>query len=182
PTVTYPCSSPQSYFVGLLDAGHHSGSARLTAADYGGFLEHKEEFEARREFLATLQGLPPIQFRPIVTDAADWIKAHVPPFDKGEIRDRDLTHGMKVAYNLGSGTTHGMKWLHEYIGSGRERNLLGMVADGLAAALAMSECAVALFEAQANLPRNHTRNAKYPERLQSTVNEWSRMYPPPASE
>ena len=165
----------QSFFVGLLDS-NHVGPERHTNADYGGFLRHKEEFVARRAFLDTITGLEPIRFRPIVTEAADWIKENAPAGGRGDIRSRDLTHGMKIAYNVGSGTTHGMKWLNEYVGR-NQALLLGVIADGLAAAVYMTECAIALFEAQANLPHSHARNSSYPDRLHSTVRLWARSYP-----
>ncbi|KNA93359.1 hypothetical protein ABW18_00100 [Gordonia jacobaea] len=167
----------QSYFVGLLDTTIHTGSNRLSNADYSGFISHKEEFEERRKYLNGVAGLKGIQYRVIVADAADWIRANVPPHDNGEIRERDLTHGMKVAYNLGSSAGHGMKWIRDYLGD--ERNIMSMTADCLAAAVNMTECAIALYEAQANIPRSHIRNAKCPNRLHQTVAKWARMYPPP---
>lgn len=164
----------QKYFVGQLETENDEGKGRYTNTDYNPLLAHKKDFDERLAYLDAVSGLPGIQFRPIITAAADWIEQNVPAHDRGEIANRNLTHGMKLSYSLGSSTTHGMKWLTDYLGD--QRNIMGMIADGLAASVNMTECAVALFEAQASIPRTAGRGHPYPERLRSTVSKWSRMY------
>ncbi len=52
-----------------------------------------------------------------------------------------------------------------------------MVADGLAAAVGMAECAVALYEAQAQRRDASTgRQRFYPDSLQPTITNWSSLY------
>ncbi|HUH69838.1 MAG TPA: hypothetical protein VLZ05_13830 [Mycobacterium sp.] len=52
-----------------------------------------------------------------------------------------------------------------------------MIADGLAAAVGMAECAVALFEAQAQRQQPPSQRKRiYPDRLQPTIDDWSRLY------
>ena len=52
-----------------------------------------------------------------------------------------------------------------------------MVADGLAAAVGTAECAVALYEAQAQRRgAPTTRQQYYPDSLKPTIAEWSELY------
>src|ERR1700757_3742929 len=66
-------------------------------------------------------------------------------------------------YAVGSSFVHGYKWMTAYIGT--EEDVLAQLADSLAAALIMTECAVALFEALATHPaRSSVRRKNYPDR------------------
>ena len=66
-----------------------------------------------------------------------------------------------------------------YIGT--EEDVLAQLADSLAAALIMTECAVALFESQATHPaRSRVRRENYPDYLQATVSAWRPLYENPA--
>jgi hypothetical protein len=51
-------------------------------------------------------------------------------------------------YSIGSGFVHGFKWMTDYICD--DEATLNVVAEGFAAAVVMTECAVCLFEAPAN--------------------------------
>ena len=58
-----------------------------------------------------------------------------------------------------------------------ETDLLRMTATGFAAAVIMTECAVALFEAQSiNEASAPTRAQNYPAGIASTVAAWSARY------
>jgi hypothetical protein len=58
-----------------------------------------------------------------------------------------------------------------------EIETFGMVADGLAAAVGMAECAVALYEAQAQRAGAPTsRRQFYPDSLKPTIAAWSAKY------
>jgi hypothetical protein len=58
-----------------------------------------------------------------------------------------------------------------------ERDVLSQISDGLAAAVIMTECAVALFEAQATHPaRSIVRARNYPAWLEPTVAAWRPRY------
>jgi hypothetical protein len=51
-------------------------------------------------------------------------------------------------YRLGSGFVHGYKWALDYVQTG-ELETFRMAAEGLGVAVGLAECAVALYEAQA---------------------------------
>lgn len=86
---------------------------------------------------------------------------------------------MQVAtrfYRLGSGFVHGYKWAIDYVQTG-ELEIFRMVAEGIGVAVGMAECAVALYEAQAQRHGSKTdRQGFYPDRLEPTVNDWSTLY------
>jgi hypothetical protein len=64
---------------------------------------------------------------------------------------------------------------------GTEENVLTQLADSLAAAVIMTECAVALYEAQATHPaRARVRRKNYPDHLDATVLLWADRYGLPA--
>jgi hypothetical protein len=76
---------------------------------------------------------------------------------------------------VGSAFTHGYKWANDYIKV--PQNAYAMPADGLGAAVAMANCAVALYEAQAQRRGSHTsRERPYPERIEPIITPWSAMY------
>lgn len=79
-------------------------------------------------------------------------------------------------YAITSGFVHGFKWATRYVR--RERELLGVVADSLAAALIMTESAIALFEAQAQNLTGIQREQLYPDLLAPTIRAWSLRYAP----
>ena len=84
--------------------------------------------------------------------------------------------GVERFYTLGSGFVHGFKWAMDYVQTG-ELETFRMVADGLAAAVGMAECAVALYEAQAQQRGAPTsRQQSYPDSLKPTIAKWSALY------
>jgi len=86
-----------------------------------------------------------------------------------------LAFGCKRFYNLGSGMVHGRNWVHDYAGTSTA--VFKMMADGFGAAVFVTECAVALFEARAVDPAAPmTREPHYPERLAVTIGKWSALY------
>lgn len=115
----------------------------------------------------------------LVNDAARWIQdnppAHAPDLLGGDIGLEILTDRM---YSLTSGFVHGFKWATWYVRT--ERELLGAVADSFAAALVMTESAIALFEAQAQNRSGTERAILYPDLLEPTIDEWSKRYAPGA--
>jgi hypothetical protein len=106
--------------------------------------------------------------------SARWIDANRPPNAADE-----LSLGMTVAatsfYSSGSSFVHGYKWMSDYVRN--DEDTLRIVADGFAAALITTECALALFEAQATSPpRASVRRKNYPDWLSATVDEWAPRY------
>jgi hypothetical protein len=86
---------------------------------------------------------------------------------------------VKVAtrfYRVGSGFVHGYKRAIDYVQVG-ELEIFRMVAEGLGAAVGMAECAVALYEAQAQRHGSETSRTRfYPDRLEPSVKEWASLY------
>jgi hypothetical protein len=56
--------------------------------------------------------------------------------------------------------------------------LFGMIADGLAAAINMTECAIALYEAVCRAPEGERKDSEsyVPARLEPTIVQWTRLY------
>lgn len=144
------------------------------------FAETEQAYRKRLNFLTSLpksaRQRPPSDYEFFVRWAGDWIDKHPPP----HITDADgLRYGMSIGaerfYTVGSGFVHGYKWMTAYLGT--EEDMLAQLADSLAAAVIMTECAVALYEAQATHPaRVLSRCKNYPAYLESTVSLWRRLY------
>jgi hypothetical protein len=108
-------------------------------------------------------------------EAGKWIDQHLPAHDR-ELYANGFAHGVSRFYTLGSAIIHGYKWPMDYVQKS-ERVTFGMVADGLAAAVGMAECAVALYEVQAQRRQPPTQRERlYPLRLQPTIDDWSTLY------
>jgi hypothetical protein len=98
-----------------------------------------------------------------------------PAHDRGGLFANDFEGGVERFYVLGSGFVHGYKWAMDYIKS--EVETFAMLADGLAAAVGMAECAVALYEAQAQQRDAPTaRQQFHPDSLKPTISNWSALY------
>lgn len=67
---------------------------------------------------------------------------------------------------------HGYKWSVDYFPGVK---LFGMIADSLATAIFMTECAVALYEASCRGPagKSSSEQSSVPERLEPTIATWS---------
>lgn len=111
----------------------------------------------------------------LVKDAARWIHEN-PPAHATDLLGGDVSFEVLAdrTYGLTSGFVHGFKWATWYVR--KERELLGAVADSFAAALIMTESAIALFEAQAQQPSGTQRELLYPDLLASTIADWSQRY------
>jgi hypothetical protein len=76
---------------------------------------------------------------------------------------------------VGSSFVHGLRWVREYMQS--ETDLLRLTLIGFATAVMMTECAVALFEAQSiNAASAATRAQNYPAGIAGMVATWSAKY------
>lgn len=147
--------------------------------DLQNFQTHVADYDQRISAITALpegaREKPPRKFERVVANAAEWIDAHPPPHAASEI-GQGMTLGAKHFYAYGSSFVHGFKWMNDYIGN--EVDVLKLVADGFGAAVIMTECAVALFEAQSAAPRQLTKRMKnYPTSLRPTVAAWAPMYP-----
>jgi hypothetical protein len=115
----------------------------------------------------------PESFSKTIALAAGWVDKHPPAHDSGELAANGLEGGAKASYSWGSSFVHGYKWAVDYVPGVR---LFPMIADSLAAAIFMTECAVALYEAACRGPNRQQDNAEsfVPQRLEPTITVWSK--------
>ena len=91
--------------------------------------------------------------------SAKWIDAN-PPAHAADELPLGMELGADRFYSIGSSFVHGFKWMTDYICD--DEATLKVVAEGFAAAVVMTECAVCLFEAPAtNAARAAVRRANY---------------------
>lgn len=110
-------------------------------------------------------------FTKMIRESAQWVDAHVPAHDAGEIADNGLENPARSLYSSGSSFIHGYKWMVDY---GRKGAVFTMIADALAVTLNMAECAVCLLEAASRAPGSARPEGSYlPERFEPTVAAWS---------
>lgn len=149
-------------------------------ADMQNFQRHRDQYNERQALISALPKSerikPPGNYSDIVSWSAKWIDANPPAHAAGA-----LPFGMQLGadrfYAIGSSFVHGFKWMTDYVRD--EEATLRTVAEGFAAAVIMTECAVCLFEAQSTNPaRAAVRKANYPEWLAPTVDAWIPRYRP----
>lgn len=116
----------------------------------------------------------------VVRFAAKWLDNHPPahaaegePFGRKAFGFEDTASEF---YSTSSAVMHGLKWPLDYMPRG-ELDMSRLIVDGVSVAVAMAECAVALFEvhAQQRAPRSQ-REPLYPDRLGPTIRRWSRYF------
>jgi hypothetical protein len=151
-----------------------AGPGGIDSQHYDKLQEHIRLFQLREEIFAKERKAKTPNESGYVTRAAKWIDKH-PPAHADDLPSGSFELGVERFYSLGSAFTHGYKWASDYV-KARE-NAYGMVADGVAAAVAMANCAVALYEAQAQRRGSPTeRTRHYPSRLEPTVRAWSELF------
>ena len=140
------------------------------------FLKHVELFEQRIGMMGGHKREKAPSFSGFVAKAGKWVDEHAPAHDDGELCGNGFELGVSRFYIVGSGFVHGYKWAMDYVQTG-ELETFRMVADGLGAAVGMVECAVALYEAQAQRHGAATgRQRIYPDRIEPTIIDWSALY------
>ena len=154
-------------------------------AAYQSFVETEQQYRERLNFLTSLpksaRQRPPSNYEFFINWSGNWIDKNPPP----HITNADgLRYSMSIGaerfYTVGSSFVHGYKWMTAYIGT--EEDVLAQLADSLSAALIMTECAVALYEAQATHPaKPHVRRKNYPDYLEPTVSAWRPLFEKPVS-
>lgn len=117
----------------------------------------------------------PPSFTKTIAHAAAWVDSHPPAHDTGELANNGLLGGARSFYSYGSSFVHGYYWMTDYGGG---MKLFGMIADGLAAAINMTECAIALYEAVCRAPEGERKDSEsyVPARLEPTIVQWTRLY------
>jgi hypothetical protein len=110
-------------------------------------------------------------FTAMIRSSAQWVDAHVPAHDTGEIAATGLESSARSFYSYGSSFIHGYKWMTEYARGG---SVFPLIADALAVTLNMFECSVCLFEAASRAPGGGRPDECYiPERFEATIAAWS---------
>ncbi|MCD2100392.1 hypothetical protein [Rhodococcus rhodochrous] len=166
--------SDQKNFIAITKNAHDSGDMRLSDEAYADLLLHEKQFNDRFDFVKAADKVKVPSFREAITEADAWLSNH-PAAHDDERMARGLAFGCKRFYNLGSGMVHGRNWVHDYAST--PSALFKMMADGFGAAVFVTECAVALFEARAVDPAAPmTREPHYPDRLARTVGKWAALY------
>ncbi|WP_156432724.1 hypothetical protein [Mycobacterium sp. M26] len=163
---------------------HENGPGRNDPVQYQNLLEHLRLFDLRVAMLEKgkqqTPGAKVLGKTNVVAAAAKWLDNHPPthdsagPYGRG---DFGFERAATSFYNVSSAIVHGLKWPLDYMPNG-EVDLSRMVVEGVNVAVSMSECAVALFEAQAqNWEIRTERPLLYPDSLQGTIEVWSHGYP-----
>lgn len=164
----------QSQFLKIDEEGEASGRNPRPAQMVAMNREHRRKHaELLRTLHETYTFAKPPAFGKTITLAAQWVDTHIPAHDTGELADLGLEDGARTFYSYGSSFVHGYFWMKDYARNGR---LFGMIADSLAAAVNMTECAVALYEAACRgaPDSNPDTPSHVPERLEPTIEQWAR--------
>lgn len=135
--------------------------------------EHRRKYN---DMLANAKAAYPTaktpSFTAMVRSSAQWVDAHVPAHDTGEIAANGLEGAARSFYSYGSSFIHGYKWMTEYARGG---TVFPLIADALAVSLNMVECAVCLFETASRAPGGACpAECHVPERFEPTIAAWSR--------
>jgi hypothetical protein len=134
----------------------------------------REHRRKQAELLQTLNHKYPVKkpepFGKTIGLAAMWVDEHVPPHDTGELAANGLHGGATAFYSWGSSLVHGYKWAVDYAPG---MQLFPMIADSLAAAVFMTECAVCLYEACRAPGGRRNADSHVPARLEPTIAKWS---------
>lgn len=159
------------------------GRGKELPAEHAKFLEHVRLFDERVKMLEDGMKETPkakvVGNGDLVSAAARWLDKHPPRHEpNGPFGDEFGFQEVATSfYSVSSAIVHGLKWPLDYIPNG-EVDLSRMIVEGVNNAVAMAECAVALFEAQAqNWDDDTDRPRPYPAHLQSTIEVWAGMYP-----
>lgn len=127
-------------------------------------------------WIAELNRLGPQSAKPTarVIAAGRWIQDNSPPHLAAEIGSRPIGLLVEQQYNVCSSFSHGETWPATLVG-GDISSMFSMMADAIAVAVYVTECAVALIEAHATTTGS-TRAIHYPDRLSSTIRAWQPIY------
>lgn len=153
----------------------------LVGAERRRFEQQRERSTARRALINDLPNdacqAPPKGPLALVEESAKWIDGNVPYPPDPEVDRVIHRRDAKSFYSLSSGFVHGFKWLTAYVTPGDDSDLLAITLDALGNALRMTECAVALYEAQATGPRPDPRRVRnYPAGLAEAVSALAPRY------
>ena len=109
-------------------------------------------------------------FTTIIRASAQWIDAHLPAHDTGEIAKSGLETTATAFYGDGSSFIRDYRW----IANPRCGEQLALLADALAVSVSMAESAVCLYEAASRGPGGaRPVGSSVPEQLEPTIAAWS---------
>ena len=152
------------------------------SVEYRDFIEHVRLFDERVKMLEQgMQQTPGAKVKgsgDVVGAAAKWLDQHPPQHDPSDLYGNAIGFEDVAGrfYNLNSAIVHGLKWPLDYMPNG-EIDMARMIVEAVNIAVTMAECAVALFEAQAqNWTSTTDRPRLYPELLQPSIDQWAEMY------
>lgn len=162
----------QKRFLKIEDSNMSKNEARFSPELLAMNREHQRK---QAELLKTLKDTYPLPvpdgFGKTIALAAAWVDEHLPAHDTGELAANGLHGGATAFYSWGSSLVHGYKWAVDYAPGVK---LFPMIADSLAAAIFMTECAVCLNEAARRAPGGQrSADSLIPERLEPTITAWS---------
>jgi hypothetical protein len=168
---------PEQSFHRIEERVFAARSLPASSPEYKSFQQHRAEYDRRAALIAAIpktEKRKPGNYSDFVTWSAKWIDANPAP----HVADQSLL-GMELGsdrfYSYASSFVHGFKWMTDYVHD--DEDTLIMLADGFAAAVIMTECAVALFEAQSTHPaRLAIRSRNIPNLLIPTVEHWAPRY------
>lgn len=160
------------------------GGRNQPPADHQKFNEHVRVFENRIEVLRKAQQgkrrVTVLGNNALVEAAARWLDNNPPQHEPNGPFGRQgfgFAESVGSFYTVSSGVVHGLKWLTDFMPHG-ELDLSRMIVESVNNAVCMTECAVALYEAQAQDWHSTTgRSRLYPVILQPSVEFWAELYP-----
>lgn len=129
-------------------------------------------------WIRILSSMNPQQTGPTarVEEAAQWVAANTPRHLVSEFGSSPVAPRVSKQYNVCSSFSHGHTWPALLV-AGDLNAMFAMMADAVAVAVYVTECAVALIESQARRGSG-PHPARYPARLQSTIEVWTSQYAP----
>jgi hypothetical protein len=169
---------PQQSFHRIEERVFAARKLSTDAPEYKSFQRHRAEYDRRAALIAALPKAErrkrPGNYSDFVTWSAKWIDANPAP----HVADQ-TTIGMELGsdrfYSYASSFVHGFKWMTDYVHD--DEDTMKILADGFAAAVIMTECAVALFEAQSAHPAKFSVRLRHcPNSLWPTIKEWAPRY------
>lgn len=169
---------PQQSYHRIEERVLAARSLPTDSPEYQGFQRHRAEYDRRAALITAVpkaeRKKPPGNHSDFVTWSARWIDANPAPHVADESALR-MELGSDRFYAYASSFVHSYKWMTDYVHD--DEDTLKMLGDGLAAAVIMTECAVALFEAQSTHPvRLPIRLRHCPNALWPTIEEWAPRY------
>lgn len=169
---------PQQSFLRIEQKVFSARGLPTDSPEYGAFLRHRAEYDRRAALISAVpkaeRRKPPGSYEDIVTWSAKWIDKNPAPHVSDE-----STLGMELGsnrfYSYASSFVHAYKWMTDYVHD--DEDTMKILADGFAAAVIMTECAVALFEAQSAHPAKVSVRLRHcPNSLWPTIKEWAPRY------